>query len=214
MQQEKIRGVGAVGITDGERLASPDVNILTSTWNLRTRLEVFLPSRRLQSWNGHRHSRLPSWNLLLLREGRRWSGVRRHGKRWKNFSLIHYQGNKQNKTVSGGIVGEASPVSCSGHDQCLQHTWTGRWKFPFGSTQTESSVGAVSRIRQRWRVCEVVKAYVNAVCVRAILWSSPLIVPSPSKSPWKQRGDQLYIRGSIFFTIESSVVHDLAPAIW
>lgn len=49
MQQEKIRGVGAVGMTDGESLASPDVNILTSTWNLRTRLEVFLPSRRLQS---------------------------------------------------------------------------------------------------------------------------------------------------------------------
>lgn len=56
----------------------------------------------------------------------------------KSFSLVRYQGNKQNKTISDGIIGEASPVSCSGNDQCLHHIWTGRWKFPFRSTQTVS----------------------------------------------------------------------------
>lgn len=56
----------------------------------------------------------------------------------KSFSLLRYQGNKQDKTISDGIIGEASPASCSGNDQCLHHIWTGRWKFPFRSTQTVS----------------------------------------------------------------------------
>lgn len=35
----------------------------------------------------------------------------------KSFSLVHYQGDKQDKAISVGIISEASPVSCSGNDQ-------------------------------------------------------------------------------------------------
>lgn len=61
-----------------------------------------------------------------------WGGMENAG---RNFSLVHYQGNKRG-IVLDGITHEASPVSCSDGDQYLHHIWTGRWKFPFRSTQT------------------------------------------------------------------------------
>lgn len=90
---------------------------------------------KLQPWSGPRPSRLPSWNIPC--SGKRehevwWGGMKKVG---RSFSLVHYQGDKQVKAIS---IGEASPVSCSGNDQCLYHIWTGRRKFPFGSTWTVS----------------------------------------------------------------------------
>ena len=78
-------------------------------------------------------------------------------------------------------------------------------------TDCESIVGAVIRIFQRQRVCGVVKVHETALCAQAILQSPPLSIPLPLKSPLKQRGDWLYIRGYILFTIESA--HGLAPLI-
>lgn len=55
-----------------------------------------------------------------------WGGMGRVG---KCFHLVHYPGNKQDKTISDGSIGETSPGSFSSNGYCLHRIGTGRWTF-------------------------------------------------------------------------------------
>jgi hypothetical protein len=83
-----------------------------------------------------------------------WGGT---GRAERSFNLVGYQGNKQDEYILGEIIGEASPISCSGSGQCLHPPGQENGSFLLEAHRLWVFNAVVARICQWQRICGAVK---------------------------------------------------------